>query len=260
MQNLLIFTIMKNLIYIILLTVIVFATSCSKDNNTFAGGNTNTSTAGSLARFVISGNYLYTIDNASLSVFDITNATTPVLKNTIVVDGGIETIFPFKNKLFIGSASKMYIYNITTPTNPFREAEAQHITRCDPVVANDTNAYLTLHSGTSCRGANTLNELQVYNTKNSIVNPVLKGTIAMGNPLGLGIKDTTLFVCNQEKGLAVFNIKNGNSPILKQSYSGEIFLDVIPYNNTLTCMLKDGIAYYDITDVNNMVKLSVIKN
>jgi LVIVD repeat len=251
---------MKNIFYTILITAIVFASSCSKDNNTFAGGNANTSTAGSLARFVIAGNYLYTIDNKNLSVFDITNATTPVLKNTVIVDGGIETIFPFKNKLFIGSASKMYVYNITTPTNPFREAEAQHITKCDPVIANDTVAYLTLHSGTNCRNGSAQSELQIYNTKNSIVNPQFIGSIPMGNPLGLGIKDTTLFVCNQEKGLAVFNIKKGYVPILKQSYGGEIFMDVIPYNNTLTCMLKDGIAYYDITDVNNMVKLSVIKN
>jgi hypothetical protein len=251
---------MKKLIYTIVSLAIIGIASCSKDNNTFNGSGTNTSTAGSLARFVLSGNYLYAIDNATLNVFDITNAATPILKKSLLIQDGIETIFPFKNKLFIGSNSKMFIYNITNPIAPFQESEVQHITKCDPVVANDTVAYLTLRSGTTCRTNINIGELQVYNTKNTLVNPNLTMNIPMATPLGLGIANKTLFVCNQEKGLAVFNITKAYAPVLLQTYSGEIFMDVIPYNNTLVCMLKDGIAYYDISDPTNLIKLSTVKN
>jgi hypothetical protein len=248
---------MKNFLNF-LLAVLCF-TSCSKDSNTVMS-STNTSTAGSLARFVIVGNYLYTIDNVTLSVFDITDASAPIFKKSIIVNGGIETLFPFQNKLFIGSNNAMYIYDITNPIAPLMESVSQHFTSCDPVTANATNAYLTLHSGRKCRFGSTINELQVYNIANGLVNPVIVNRIPMDDPLGLAIKDNYLFVCNNAKGLAVFDIINGNTPVQKTIITGETFMDVIPINNYLVCMLADGICYLNISDVNNIVKLGSIKN
>ena len=58
--------------------------SCSKDS----GGNFSASAnpagqGGSLARFTIVGNYLYTVDKQNLKVFLISDAANPVLKNTV---------------------------------------------------------------------------------------------------------------------------------------------------------------------------------
>jgi hypothetical protein len=250
--------IMKTICNSLLFLFIISLISCSKDSNNVLT-TTTTSTAGSLARFVIVGNYLYTIDNQTMSIFDISNAANPVLKNTKIVGTGIETIFPFQNKLFIGSNSAMFIYDITNPINPLKESESQHFTSCDPVTANAKNAYLTLHSNRRCR-AGGINELQVYNIANGLINPVFKNRIQMTDPLGLGIKDNRLYVCNNAKGIAMFDITNGDMPVSKSVLSGETFMDVIPISDFLVCMLSDGICYLDISNPDVMKKLGTVKN
>jgi hypothetical protein len=73
---------MKKLLLIILLAaMIISATQCQKATNAATTGGSG----GSTARFAISGNYLYTVDNVNLKVFDISTATDPVLKNTVPV-------------------------------------------------------------------------------------------------------------------------------------------------------------------------------
>jgi hypothetical protein len=261
MQNTLInytYTTMKNIFYIILAcAAITWFGACSKDNNSV--GKTTAGTAGSLTQFVIVSDYLYTISDTSLLVFDVANAQNPILKKTVPIEPGIEALYPFQNKLFIASNSGMHVYNITNPTNPIREAAVQHLRGCDPVVANASNAYLTIHNGSVCRGAG-INELQVYNTTNSIVAPQFIKSIPMASPIGLGISGNHLLVCNKTLGLAIFDITNGNNPVLKTSITGENFIDIIIYGSTAVCMLQDGIAYYDISDMNNVTKLSSIKN
>src|ERR1044072_4880216 len=132
---------MKKLLLIILVPVaIITATQCNKSTNASTTGGSG----GSTARFAISGNYLYTVDNANLKVFDISTANDPVLKNTVPVGFEIETIYPFKDKLFIGSTSAVHIFSINNPEQPQKLSTAispEVIRRCDPVVAKDTVAY-----------------------------------------------------------------------------------------------------------------------
>jgi hypothetical protein len=75
----------------------------------------------------------------------------------------------------------------------------------------------------------------------------------------LGLKDKHLFVCDKVQGLIVFDISDGDSPIEKQIITGETFIDVIVYNDLLICMLENGLAYYDIADIDNITKLAVLK-
>ena len=58
-----------------------------------------------------------------------------------------------------------------------------HARSCDPVVVDDTLAYITLRTGTNCGG--NLNVLDVVNIKN-INKPVTVMSYAMTNPHGLG--------------------------------------------------------------------------
>jgi hypothetical protein len=81
----------------------------------------------------------------------------------------------------------------------------------------------------------------------------------MQNPVGLGLHGNYLFVADKMQGLVVFDITNGDSPLQKQVIQGETFIDVIVNNNILICMLTDGIAYYDISDMQNITKLSTLK-
>lgn len=232
----------KLLLIILLLGVITAATQCQKSGNaTTTGGS-----GGSTARFAISGNYLYTVDNANLKVFDISTATDPVLKNTVSVGFEIETIYPFKDKLFIGSTSAVHIFSINDPEQPQRLSTAispEVIRRCDPVVAKDTVAYATLRTNGPCGGRQSI--LAAFDIKD-ISNPVQKGTFVVNEPYGLGYSDTALYVCDRA-GLYVFNIKEAYQPKLIQTFKDNWYLDVIPYNNTLICQVQDGLTLYDIS-------------
>ena len=249
---------MKKIVLITLLIGIVTTQmSCDKVSADMASFN-NTGTGGSTARFTIAGNYLYTVDKENLKVFSIADPANPVLKNSIAVGFEIETIYPFKDKLFIGSTSVIHIFSIANPEAPVKLSTAISPTvmrRCDPVIARDTVAYATLRTTGACGGTQSI--LSVYDVKD-IFNPVQKNTYPVIEPYGLGFSDTTLYVCDRS-GLYIFNISNAYKPAyIKRINPEEWFFDVIPYGNTLICWVSNGLILYDITNRNNPLFITKI--
>lgn len=169
-------------------------------SNSSSGG---TGIGGSMARFTIVGDYLYVVDQTSMDVFGLQAPTQPVLANTVNIGWGIETIFPYQDKLFIGSNSGMFIYDNSNPLAPTQLAQFAHATACDPVVVKDNFAYVTLRNGTACQGF--VNQLDLIDIS-SITNPKLVASFPMDNPHGLSIKDNSLFLCEGNFGLKSFDI------------------------------------------------------
>ena len=238
----------------LLSVVVVTALQCNKESTS---ANT-TGSGGSTARFAIYGDYLYIVDKENLKVFNITDVANPVLKNTVPVGFEIETIYPFKDKLFIGSTSVVHIFSIDNPESPEKLSTAispEVLRRCDPVVAKDTVAYATLRTNGFCGGTQSI--LAAYDIKD-ITKPVQKGTYPVSEPYGLGYADTALYVCDRY-GLYVFNIKNAFSPQLRKQIPDGWYLDVIPFNNTLICQVQDGLTLYDITSRMNPTFITNIK-
>lgn len=238
---------MKKLILISLSIAAAFVLiRCTKEAASSAA--INTGAGGSTARFTISGNYLYVVDNYSLKAFDISNpAAAPVLKSKTTIGVNIETIFPYQDKLFIGSSQSMYIYSLANPASPQQIGTATYQVRmaCDPVVAKDSTAYATLNGSGPCGGS--MSALVVYDIKN-ITSPVLKTTIPVTSPYGLGVSDSALYVCDGPAGLRVYNVKNTYQPAQGSFITGRTFYDVIPYGNLLICQVSGGIVLYDITN------------
>ncbi len=246
----------KYILYI--LSVYLSIASCTKDSSGLASQVNGA--GGSTARFTIAGNYLYVVSNTSLKAFDISNPSqAPILKSTTNVGVNIETIFPYEDKLFIGSSFSMHIFSLTNPEKPTRLAQADYMIRmsCDPVVAKDSTAYATLNGLGPCGGGGS--QLVIYDIKN-IAKPVLKGSLPLTGPHGLGISDSALYVCDGNFGLNVYNIRNTYSPQLVQTISGNTYFDVIPYGNILICQVSDGVALYDITSRLQPVFLSKVLN
>jgi len=210
-------------------------------------GAASTGAGGSTARFTIAGNYLYVVDNVSLKAFDISSNNSPVYKSKTEIGVNIETIFPYQDKLFIGSSSTMYIYSLSDPARPARLGKAEYNIRmsCDPVVARDSVAYATLRSTGRCGGGQS--SLVVYNIKN-ISSPQLMNTHWLNGPYGLGIKNNSLYVCDGVYGLRIFNITNAYNPIHVSEIrvNNTTFYDVIPYGNVLIAQVNDGFILYDI--------------
>ena len=231
-----------------LLLAIVTGFNCSKQSAENAAFSGATGTGGSLARFTIAGNYLYTVDKQNLKVFSIADPANPVLKNTQPVGFEIETIYPFGDKLFIGSTSVIHIFSIANPEQPQKLSTAISPTvmrRCDPVVAKDTVAYATLRTNGPCGGVSST--LAVYDIKD-IINPVQKAALTVSEPYGLGYSDTALYVCDR-RGMYVFSIASAYQPrYISTINPAAWFIDVIPYGNTLICWVSDGVMLYDITN------------
>jgi LVIVD repeat len=77
-----------------------------------------TGIGGSMARFTISGDFLYGLDGANLDVVDVSQQSQPVAKNEIPLSWDVETLFPHENSLFVGSRTGMYILDLTSPAQP----------------------------------------------------------------------------------------------------------------------------------------------
>lgn len=204
---------------------------------------------GSMARFTLLNNYLYTVTDNDLNVFNIAAPENPVFTNSIQFGWGIETIYPFKNNLFIGSQTGMFIFNTANPAQPAQLAQYTHFTACDPVIADDNFAYVTLRSGTRCRGAQ--NQLDVLNIQN-IETPWLIKSYPLTNPHGLSKSGNTLFICDGEAGLKVYDALDVNNLRLLQTVDGIDAFDVIAQNNNAIVVAKDGLYQYDYTNRSNV--------
>ncbi len=208
---------------------------------------------GSMARFTIMTDWLYTVGDRDLQVFNIQNAYNPAFQKKIDLEWGIETIYPFKDKLFIGSQTGMFIYNVTNPANPVAAGQFTHVRSCDPVVADDNHAYITLRSGNTCMGFT--NELNIVKL-NNFTNPTLVKKYELTNPHGLSKDNNLLFICDGDAGLRVFNAADVNDLKPLQIVDGISTYDVIAMNNVALVVAKDGLYQYDYSTPSNLKLLS----
>ena len=228
----------------------------------FAGNNTAFGAAatvtkagigGSLARFSIVNDYLYAVDNHNLKAVSITDPSDPKLINNIFAGFDIETIYPLKDKLFLGSMNGLYIFDISNPANPVGKGSFNHGRACDPVVADDNYAYVTLKQGTRCGPAN--NELNIVDIKN-ITSPVLLKSYALTGPSGLSKDGNILFICDGADGLKVFNASNVSNISLIKQFPGMDPHDVIAWNKNAVVVAKEGLFQFDYSNLNNIRLIS----
>ncbi len=210
--------------------------------------------SGSLSRFAILNNYMYTVSSNNLTAFDISNHFSPAMKNSFLVDWHVETIYPFKNNLFVGTNSGVYMYDAqSSPASPALVGQFTHARGCDPVVADGDYAYITLNDSSACLGI--YNELQIVDIKN-LNNSSLVQSYQLTHPEGLSKDGHTLFLCDGKGGLKVYNAANvKNLQLLKQLNDADVY-DVIAQNGLAIVVAKDGIYQYDYTNLNDIHLLS----
>lgn len=212
---------------------------------------------GSMARFTLMNAHLYAVDDYSLRVFDVSTKEEPNFLSTINLGWGIETIFPFQNRLFIGSNTGMHIYDATEPASPSKMSVYQHVTACDPVVVNETHAFVTLRTGVNCRFG--VDELHVLNIEN-LYEPKLLKTYPMENPHGLALAGDYLYIAEGKHGLKSFdaadvmNISRNQIEHLRSLKS----VDIIPGPKSLIVIGPDGVCQFDYSNPEKLVQLSCI--
>lgn len=214
-------------------------------------------TGGSMARFTLYNNYLYTVDSYELKLFNISELTNPEFENSVYIGWNIETLFPYEDKLFIGSQAGMYIYSLSTPSNPEYISEFRHASACDPVVVDGDYAYVTLRGGNLCGAIES--QLDVIDIS-EMQEPQLVATYSMEEPYGLGIDGNVLFVCDGDAGLKVYDATDPLTIADNQlaHYADINAFDVIPLGNVLLMIGIDGLYQYDYKDPENITQLSYI--
>lgn len=258
---------MKKIFPIILTVAIATLVGCEKNEVASPQSNTNSLSSaryipggkgGSMARFAIIDNYMYAVDHRNLKIFDITTPDAPKLMAQRELSLGVETVYPMNDQLYIGTERGLYIYDVTNPIEPQEIGNIEHVLSCDPVVADQYHAYVTLRGGTEC--GTSLNQLDVYD----ITDPSAaeeQYNMMMSKPYGLGISEATkhtLFVCDGNDGIKVIDISDPTNLVEIQTQGGVEAYDVIPHNNNLIVSAKGKIIQYDVSDSLHFKELSVI--
>ena len=220
-----------------------------------AGPEGSVGIGGSFARFTIYDHYLYTVDNHSLSAWDIEDSQLALL-NTTNLGWGIETIFPYRDKLFIGSNSGMHIFENSNPSSPYFVSTFEHARACDTVVVEGNTAYVTLRNGTECQGF--INQLDIIDIAN-IYNPKLIKSYNMDHPHGLAVRDSKLYLGEGEYGLKTFDVADPEHIDQLQHLKVHHVYDVISLNpTTLFVIGDDGFYVYDSSKPDDLKELSHI--
>jgi hypothetical protein len=253
---------MKNIIYLICSLIILSLSSCQ--SNDYASIDTGESAnnggkGGSLARFTVVGNKLYTIDNDQMRVFDIEENTNPTFEQTVDLISGVETVFPYNNFLYLGTQTGMLIYDISNPSAPRYVSMYEHVQACDPVVVQGNYAYVTVRSGTACRNTFNIDQLEVIDVSNP-AEPFQVNQYQLENPYGLGIDNNLLFICDGNAGLKVFDVTFTPDQIqLLHEFRDIKAKDVIPFNGLLLLIAEEGFYQYQYKPSGEMELLSLIE-
>lgn len=213
---------------------------------------------GSMARFGLYKDLLYITDESNLYKFNIADANNPIDLGTQYIGWGVETMFVHDDYMFLGTRNGMLIFSLEVANNPTLLSQFNHITSCDPVVIQNHIAYVTLRGGTIC-GSNT-NRLDVVRLSDNYMNPALIASYPLNGPYGLGIDDEVLFVCDGDAGLKVYNAGDPYSidKHLLAHFPEINTYDVIPLDDFLFMIGKDGFYLYDYSDLQNIHPIGTI--
>jgi hypothetical protein len=215
----------------------------------------STGVAGSMAKMALIKDYLYVISEGhSMGIVNAVNSAHPSLVSIQSAGYDLETIYPFGDKLFLGSAEGVYIFNVSNPAQPAAEGQFSHGSACDPVITDGNYAYITLHAGTYCGGAS--NELDVVNVQH-LPETSMTQNYPMTRPQGLSKDGSLLFVCDSAE-VKVYNASNpGNLQLLTQIPEVNGY-DVIAANHLLLVVTSKGLYQYDYSNINRIRSLSFL--
>jgi hypothetical protein len=230
-------------------------------NDAASSSGSSTGVNGSMSRFTIYNGNLYSVIRNTMNIFDLTGDKPKKAAENVYLGWNVETIFNYKDNMFMGTPTGLVIYSVANPLKPVYQSAISHVFGCDPVVVDNDLAYVTVHSTGNFCGQNT-NELEIIDVAD-VKKPKLLVSYGMKSPKGLGIDNGKLFLCDD--GLKVFSITKPETLLANMvaHYSGMDGYDLIPFNNTLMMIADDGIYQYSYSSSNEiklLSKLPIIHN
>jgi hypothetical protein len=237
--------------YLKLALVALLSAGCNAGSATGPASGGENGQGGSMARFAITGDRLYTVGERSLTIFDLAQPLAPAQRSTFGIGASIETVFPFEDKLFIGAQNGMFVYDITDADHPRFMTEVRHLRSRDPVVTDGKFAYVTLRDR---------HMLEVLDVRNLDSVTILRDYF-MSDPQGIGIDSGVLFIANGSFGL--YQQPLDSSGLLSSeaiTISHYDAYDVIPRSGLLISTGDLGITQFDYHDLSYVNELSTISS
>jgi len=227
------------------------------DDVASVGGSSESSTGinGSMSKFALYDDKLYTVTNDYMTIFDLAAENPTKVSDNLYVGWNVETLFSYKDNMFMGTPTGMIIYSVSDPLNPVYKSSISHALGCDPVVVYNDFAYITVRSGNAC-GQNTNSLIIVDVSDVSNPKPIVTYSDLSG-PKGLGISDDKLFLCDD--GLKIYNLATPktimDNQIVHITDLHDAY-DLIPHNSLLIAIAADGLYQYSFANGNNVQLLS----
>lgn len=228
------------------LIFIVLIFSCEGDGSDFSPELGGTGVGGSLAKFTISNNQVIVLNGNEVKQYDILSNGQLSEKNTLQISGQLETIFPYADKILIGSDNAVHFLEFDSDGLLSLLSTYDHLTACDPVVASNGIAFSTLKVS-DCR-AGTDDFLEAIDISD-ISNPRVLRVYDTQAPFGLAIKGSFLFVC-EKGGLTMYSF-NPEGNLVEMDFmtiDGAIPLDIIINNTYLIVRTDQGIYNVGFSD------------
>lgn len=221
------------------LLLLVIAFGCGEDGSDYAPDVSGTGTGGSLAKFTIHNNQVIVLNNNEVKQFDILENGRLLEKNTLAVFRQLETIFPYGDKILIGSSEAVFFLEYDSDGLLSVVSTYDHLTACDPVVASNGIAFSTLKIS-DCRSG-TEDFLEAIDISD-ISNPRVLRTYSTQSPFGLAVKGSFLFVC-EKGGLTMYSF-NTEGNLVEMDFltiDGAVPLDIIVNGSYLIVRTDQGV-------------------
>lgn len=255
---------MKHVFGLLMFSLLLF--SCGK--SPVMGTSDEGEIVGKYKTLVAVDNFLYAVNHTQLITFDMTDKENPVEVDKKDVGMDIENLYHVDRALFIGSQTNLHIYQIAENGIPTKKSDTPYIrfgdeiTTCDPVIADQDIAYVTLSSDfwnrvNGCPTLVTINELRAYDVAD-LENPQLKGVYQLNNPMGLSIDGDYLFVSDGDAGVAIFEVDHDGYATLINTIPGFPTYDLSAENNKLLVVSEEEIRQYDYSDINDIKLYSTL--
>jgi hypothetical protein len=216
--------------FIVLMCLVPLLNACgaesavSSDSSVASGSGQG----GSTARFTILNGNLYVALDRELHAYDLSVPSAPKLLTSLTLNDTTETIYPYQGHLLLGGNNGMQVYQLNAQGVPSYLSSISHFRACDPVVAENGYAYVTLQNASAgCWG--TVNQMDIVDMSD-LNYPFIVKSITMSAPKGLAIADQQLFVCDANN-LIEYDITHPTSPQLQNIFNNINCNDV---------MLRDG--------------------
>lgn len=191
--------------------------------SSFTGNSTES--IGSINRITISNDHVYVVSNNNMIILDDHNFGNSITRIENIKEE-METVFPFEDKLFVGSKTSMSIFDISNSSHPNEIYDFEHARSCDPVFPHKNVAYVTLRTADFSQCPGNKNVLLVVDI-NDLSNPTQVAEIQLPSPYGMSVIQDLLFVGNGLNGLVVFDISDAQNPKLVKEYKDLEAYDII---------------------------------